>query len=160
PDASSEPQPPPDHGLLVHVVVPGSNAAAHGLQPGDVLLAYNGTALRRREDFKAVPEPGPPVPIDVCRDGESARRELAPGRLGVVFDPRPAPVAIAEERELRQALVAARSGGEAFAPLPGTRREVEALARLFRSGDRPARILLGADASEPALDRLAAAGAL
>ena len=34
PDKSSEPKPLPDHGLLVNVVVPGSNAATHGLKPG------------------------------------------------------------------------------------------------------------------------------
>ena len=56
--------------------------------------------------------------------------------------------------------MAARSGGEDFAPLPGTRYEVEALAQLFQSDDRPTRILLGADASEPELDRLAASGEL
>jgi len=47
-----------------------------------------------------------------------------------------------------------------FPPLPGTRYEVEALARLFHSDDRPTRTLLGADASEPELDRLAASGEL
>src|SRR5262249_1984253 len=138
PDASGEPQPPPDHGLLVHVVVPGSNAATHGVKPGDVLLAYNGTALRTRQDLNALPEPGRPAPSDLWRDGQAAHRELARGQLGVVFDPRPAPVAIVEQRKLQQVLVAARSGDEHFAPLPGTRREVEALARLFHSGDRPA----------------------
>ena len=56
--------------------------------------------------------------------------------------------------------MAARSGDEDFAPLPGTRYEVEALAQLFKSDDRPARTLLGADASEPELDRLAASGEL
>jgi CHAT domain-containing protein len=44
--------------------------------------------------------------------------------------------------------------------LPGTRYEVEALARLFRSDDRPTHILLGTDASEHELDRLAASGEL
>jgi CHAT domain-containing protein len=57
-------------------------------------------------------------------------------------------------------LVASRGGGEDFEPLPGTRYEVEALARLFRSDDRPTRILLGADASEQELDRLASSGEL
>ena len=56
--------------------------------------------------------------------------------------------------------MAARSGDEDFPPLPGTRYEVEALARLFKTDDRPTRTLLGADASEPELDRLAASGEL
>src|SRR5208337_1943564 len=40
------------------------------------------------------------------------------------------------------------------------RRGFRPLARLFKSDNRPARILLGADASEPELDRLAASGEL
>ena len=71
-----------------------------------------------------------------------ARRELAPGKLGVVVDPHPAPEAIAEQRKLQQVLVAARGGDEDFPPLPGTRYEVKALARLFQSDDRPSRTLL------------------
>jgi len=77
-----------------------------------------------------------------------------------VLDTRPAPVAIAEQRKLQQVLVAARSGDEDFAPLPGTHYEVQALADLFKSDDRPTMALFGADASEPALDRLAASGEL
>jgi CHAT domain-containing protein len=87
-------------------------------------------------------------------------RDLAPGKLGVFLDLRPAPEAIAEQRRLQKVLVAARSGSEDLAPLPGTRAEVEALARLFQADGRPTRTLLAADASEPALDRLAAAGEL
>jgi tetratricopeptide (TPR) repeat protein len=159
-DSSGEPGPLPDHGLLVNVVAPGSNAATHGIEAGDVLLAYNGAALRRREDLKAVPEPGRAMPVEVWRHGRVARRELAPGKLGVVLDPRPAPEAIAANRAMEKILVAARGGSERFAPLPGTRLEVDALARLFHADDRPSRTLLAADASEPALDRLAAAGEL
>jgi CHAT domain len=160
PDESTEPQPLPDHGLLVQVVTPGSNAATHGLKPGNGLLAYNGTALRRREDLKAVPETGQPVPVEVWRNGQVFRHDLAPGKLGVVLDPRPAPVAIAEQRRLQQVLVAARGGDKDFAPLPGTRYEVEALAKLLKADDRPTHILLGSDASEQELDRLAASGGL
>ena len=50
----AQPQPLPGHGLLINVVVPGSNAATNGLKPGDVLLAYNGTHAeqeRRPEGF-------------------------------------------------------------------------------------------------------------
>ena len=154
-DKSSQPPPLPDHGLLVNLVAPGSNAAASGLKPGDVLLNYNATALNKHEDLKILPEPGQPVAVEVWREGRVARRELAAGRLGVVLDPRPAPVAVSEQRKLQQVLLAARSGGEDFAPLPGTRYEVEALARLFKADDRPTRILMEADASEPELCRLA-----
>ena len=160
PDRSSDPKPPPDHGLLVNVVTPGSNAATHGLKPGDVLLAYNGQVLNTKDDLKVMAEGDKPVAVDVWRDGRSSRRGLATGKLGVVIDTRPAPEAIAAQRKLQKVLVAERGGGEDFAPLPGTRYEVEALAQLFKSDNRPTRTLLAADASEPELDRLAASGEL
>jgi hypothetical protein len=159
PDASSDPG-PPDHGLLINAIAPGSNSATRGLQPGDVLLSYNGTALHRREDLNTVPEPGRPVPVERWHCGKVDRLELAPGKLGVTLDPQPAPLAIADRRVFRQLLATVRSGSDDFAPLPSTRAEVETLAQLFRSDGRAARILLGADASEPELDRLADSGAL
>jgi tetratricopeptide (TPR) repeat protein len=160
PDKSSAPKPAPDHGLLLNVVARGSNAANHGLQDGDVLLAYNARALNKKDDLSTVTDGDKPVPIEVWRDGVSSRQQLAPGKLGVVIDPRPAREAIAEKRQLQRVLAAARSGGEYFSPLPGTRREVEAIAQLFRSNDWPTRALLGSDASEPELDRIASAGEL
>ena len=159
PEKSSDPE-PPDHGLLVNAAMPGSNAAARGLKPGDVLLSYNGTALLNRADLKAVPDLGRSVPVEFWRGGKVDRLELAPGKLGVVVDPKPAPLAIIEERKLRQVLAATRSGSEVFGPLPGTRHEVEEIARLFQSDGRPPHVLLGSDASEPALDRLATSGKL
>jgi hypothetical protein len=158
PDTSSEPKPVPDHGLLVNMVAPSSNAATHGLKPGDVLLAYNGLALNKKDDLKVIAQGDKPIVVDVWRDGRSLPCALAPGKLGVVLDPRPAPVAIAEGRKLRRVLVAARGGDEDFAPLPGTRSEVDAIAALFQAADRPTRIMLGADASEPELDRIASSG--
>jgi tetratricopeptide (TPR) repeat protein len=160
PDALSEPKPPPDHGLLVNVVSRGSNSATHGLMPGDVLLSYNGTALRRPEDLTAVTEPERAVRIEVWRDGEVVRADVACGDLGVEFDLRPVTEGITANRAIRKVLMAARSGGEDFAPLPGTRWEAQELTRLFSADRRPARILLGADASEPELDRLTASGEL
>ena len=76
-------------------------------------------------------------------------RELAPGKLGVVIDARPAPEAIAANRAIDKVLVAARSGDEDFAPLPGTRYEVAAIARLFKSDDRPARPCSGPMRASP-----------
>src|SRR5262249_32253155 len=76
------------------------------------------------------------------------------------IDPRPAPDAIAANHAMSKGLLAARSGHEDFAPLPGTRYEVEALAQLFKAHDRPTRVLFGADANEPELERLAASGEL
>jgi tetratricopeptide (TPR) repeat protein len=160
PDRSNYPGRIPDHGLLVNVVTPGSNAATHGLKPGDVLLAYNGRALNRREDLAVVAEGAKMIGVELWRDGQVARRDLAPGKLGVLLDPRPAPQALAEQRRLQEVLLAVRSGSEDLTPLPGTRAEVEALARLFQAGGRPTRTLLATDASEPALDRLAAVGEL
>ncbi|MGZ3432216.1 MAG: CHAT domain-containing protein [Isosphaeraceae bacterium] len=124
------------------------------------MLAYNGQVLNTKDDLKVMAEGDKPIAVDVWRDGRSSRRDLASGKLGVVLDPRPAPEAIAAQRKLQKVLVAARGGEEDFAPLPGTRYEVEALAQLFKSDNRPTRTLLGTEACEPELDRLTAAGEL
>jgi tetratricopeptide (TPR) repeat protein len=161
PDSSSDLKPVPSHGLLVNVVTPDSNAATHGLKDGDVLLAYNGVTLKQKTDLKVVAAGDKPIEVEIWRSGKSLPRELDPGKLGVVFDPRPAPEAIAANRAIHKVLMASRSGDDKeFAPLPGTRYEVEMLAGLFKADDRPARILVEAAASEPELDRLAASGEL
>jgi tetratricopeptide (TPR) repeat protein len=159
-DPPSKPSPLPDRGLVINVVAPGSNAARHGLKVGDVLMAYNGVALTHKDDLKIVADGEKPIAVDVWREGRSSPRELAPGKLGVVIDPRPARQAIAENRKLQDALLAARGGSNEFSSLPGTRHEVEALGELFKADDRPTRILLGTDASEPELDRIASLGEL
>ncbi len=160
PEKSSDPGPVPDHGLLVNVVAPGSSAAKNGFKAGDVLLAYNGLKLNKIEDLKVIDGGGEPIVVEVWRDGRSSKRGLPPGKLGVLIDARPAPEAIAANRSMKKVLVAARSGDEDFAPLPGTRYEIEALARLFKLDDRPVRTLLETEASEPELDRLATSGEL
>ncbi len=77
PDASSEPGPMPDHGLLISVLAPGSNAATHGLKPGDVLLAYNGRALTRTRRTRGRNRR---QGVDPGRDLE--RRPCVPARAG------------------------------------------------------------------------------
>ena len=69
-ETPADPGPLPDHGLLLTTVVPGSNAAQHGLQPDDVLLTYNGTTLEKREDLKTVAVGKNPIPVEVWRDGQ------------------------------------------------------------------------------------------
>jgi tetratricopeptide (TPR) repeat protein len=160
PDKSGNPKPPPNHGLLVNTVIRGANAANHGLKEGDVLLAYNGLAMNKKDDLKVVTEGDKPIPIEIWRDGVASRKNLAPGKLGVTIDSHPAPEAIIEQRKLQQALSAARSGEEDFVPLPATRLEVEAITKLFDSDNRPTRALLGTDASESELDRLASTNEL
>ena len=120
-----------------------------------------GRRSNKKDDLKVVAEGDKPIAVEVWRDGRSSRRDLAPGKLGV--GARPPAGTGSDRRESSDATRCSwrRGGGdEDFAPLPGTRYEVEALARLFQSDDRPTRILLGADASEPELDRLAASGEL
>ncbi len=141
---------------MILEVVLGSDAATRGLKPGDVLLSYNGTALRNPEDLKAVVETGRSVPVEFWRAGKVGQLELAPGRIAVKVDSRPTPVALAEERKLRQVLAEVRSGSKVFAPLPGARDEVNAIAQLFQSS----RKLIGREASEPELERLATSGEL
>ncbi len=117
PDRSSEP-PPPDHGLLVNSVLPGSNAATHGLKGGDVLLAYDGKALEQIQDLKVLPEPGQAVAVEVWRAGKVVRREVARGKLGAVIETRPAPAVMAEKRRLEQALLACGGPATTFHPCP------------------------------------------
>jgi hypothetical protein len=152
--------PLPDHGLLLNVVILGSNAANHGLKDGDVLLSYNGLKMNRKDDLKVVGDGDKSVLVEIWRDGVSSHRELAPGKLGAMIDARPAAEAIVEERKLQQVLAAARSGDEGLSRLQGTRREVMAIADLFKSDNRPTHALLGADASESEIDRLASTGEL
>ncbi len=149
-----QPTPVPDHGLLVTVVGRGSNAAAHGLSVGDVLLSYGGSRLEKKEDLRIAAASPKPIAVEIWRDGQTLQRELAAGPLGVLIDVRRAPEAIAEQRALRQMLAQAR-GGHEFARLPGTRFEVEAIEKLFKSDDRRVRALFEAEASEPELERIA-----
>jgi tetratricopeptide (TPR) repeat protein len=153
-DTAASPM-PPDHGLLLAQVLPGSNAHTAGLRDGDVLLSYGGTPLRVRGDLQTR-ESGGAVLVQVWHAGKVDERTLPSGKLDVVLHAKPAPEALREQREFRKLLTAAR--GSAAKPLPGTRREINALAALVPA-DR-GEVLLGSQASEQEIDRLAAAGRL
>jgi CHAT domain-containing protein len=87
-------------------------------------------------------------------------KEPGQSEPGAMSDRAPATGPLADQRKLRDLLVSVRSGNEQFAPLPGTRHEVEAITKTFQSDDRATRTLLAALASEVELDRLAVSGEL
>jgi CHAT domain-containing protein len=152
-DEPLEPAPkPPDHGLLVRAVQPGSNAAHAGIQPGDVLLAYAGTKLATRDDLQKQVQAADPkaagIAVAVWRQGKTFELTLNSGSLGVQLQTKPAAELILAQRE-GDALLR-RTRGARFDRLPGTRREVQAIADLFEHKD----VFLGSDASEQRLDDL------
>jgi tetratricopeptide (TPR) repeat protein len=154
--------PLPGNGLLITRVVPRSNAAQSGIRAGDVLLAYGGLQLATLADLKTAlgQQPaGKPtgegrVPVEVWRDGKSLALQVRPGPLGIQTSPRPAKEEILAKQNGDQVLLASR--GEGWKDLPGARREITAIARLF---DHPL-TLVGSEASEQRLDQLATAGEL
>jgi CHAT domain-containing protein len=98
------------------------------------------------------------VPVKLWRDGEVRSLEIAAGRLGIQSIPdRPAAQVVLAQRSAAEVLTPGIRG-ESLARLPGTRREVQAIAALFPSGQ--VTTLVGPDATESNLQRLAHSGAL
>ena len=59
------------NGAVVLNVVPGGAAARGGVEPGDVILAFNGKPIRNRDELVAMvtaTRPGTTVPVRVVRD--------------------------------------------------------------------------------------------
>ena len=82
-------------------------------------------------------------------------RDIVPGKLGVVLDPDPAPVAIANRRNTDAMLLALRGGD--WSDLPGTRIEATRIGQLFGNS---ATVLADSSASEQKLETLRRAGEL
>jgi Tfp pilus assembly protein PilF len=159
--APSGPAPtPPDHGLAILAVAPNGTADLFGIKPGDILLEYNGKALKSQGDLAVVPAGGKAirVPIKLWRDGEVRSLEIAAGPLEIQSNPnRPAAQIVLAQRVAAEVLRSSvRAAG--FAPLLGTRREVQAIAALFPKDQ--VTTLLGPDATESNLQQLAQSGAL
>src|SRR5262249_10843039 len=131
PTPGSDQGPPPDHGLLVAKVERNGIADLFGVQPGDVLLDYNGTPLKGRDDLRPVAADGGPknVPLRLWRAGEERTVEVAAGPLGVGLDPRPAAPVVLAQRAAAAVLAPTRGG--AWAPPPRPPRQVAPLARPF-----------------------------
>jgi hypothetical protein len=160
PEREITPPKPPDHGLAILAVVPNGVADLNGLKAGDVLLDYSGTALKSPADLKPVAAEGigKSIPIRFWRNGEVRDIKVAAGKLGVSFDPkRSAADVVLAQREADETL-RPLTRSESWARLPGTRREVEAIAGLFPAGQ--ATMLLGDRATEPAVQAFASKGEL
>ncbi len=181
-DAESE---PPEYGVLVASVLPGSNAERGGLRAGDVVLSYDGQQLATARDLgpaiksaaqrRAAPgehsdagdqasaaatEVAPArVPVQVWRDGQTRSLSVAPGKVGLRVSRQPVADAVNARHRLARALAVR---GESYAPLPASRREVAAVAKLFEGlpATEPPTILLGAAASEHKLEELSNSGEL
>ncbi len=160
---------PPEHGVMIAMVMPGSNALRSGLEEGDVLLSYGEGRLEGPDDLdpairqaqEAVTAEGEQeIPVSVWRDGKTVEMTVAPGRLEVRTASRSAPEAILAKRRMDAVLTQAR--GPSCDPIPYTRLEVETIARLFTQDEKESQptILLGSEASEQRLNRLAVTGEL
>ena len=76
--------------VVVRDVLPGSNAEAGGLLPGDVIRSYNGEPLFRMQElryFMSQSDPEVPVDVRVDRDGLPATVRLSPGPIGIRMRP-------------------------------------------------------------------------
>jgi CHAT domain-containing protein len=78
----------------------------------------------------------------------------ATGGLLALGDP------IFDRRDPRVNRGTSSSDPSAFGRLPGTRVEIEALARLFQAGRKPCHLLTDTEASEPTLAQMASSGSL
>jgi phospholipase/carboxylesterase len=73
--------------VAIRQVAPGSQAERVGLQPGDVLVSYNGTELGEMQDLRTardgVAEGIVEIVMVVRRDGKEQEVRLSPGQIGI-----------------------------------------------------------------------------
>jgi CHAT domain-containing protein/tetratricopeptide (TPR) repeat protein len=144
--------------------------AGNGLPPVKHLIVLPSPALRRipvEALIEARADKQPPLTVSYAPSGtmfawlqEQRRKPRGPARLLAVGDPafvppeKARPVPTAGDRDVEAVLE--RRRGPAFKPLPGSRREVLAIARLFPRAEK----LLGSEASEERLNQFAKDGVL
>ncbi len=150
----------PPGGLLITQVVPGGAADQARLKGGDVLLKYGDTELTDVDKLKEAigsNATAKTIPVTVWREDADKPfvRDLAPGKLGVVLDNDPAPVAIANRRKTDAMLFALRGGD--WNDIPGTRIEASRIGKLFGAN---ATVLADSAASEQKLEAMRRAGDL
>ena len=113
---------PSGRGALIASIEKGSPAEAAGLEPGDVVVNWNGAAVATSEDFKIdaqLSTPGARMKIALVRDGKRSDREIVPaggagqgGRATASVELRAdARAADGQRRRLRRAGDAGAAGG-------------------------------------------------
>ena len=149
---------PPGHGLLVVETDANGVADLFGIRAGDILMEYHGKPLTSRDDLRplSLNSEIKAVRIRIWRAGEERTVEAAVGPLGIRFDSKPAAQVVMADRAVAQVLAMSRDSSKVR--LPGTRREVEAIARLFPEGR--VNSLLGDQARESIVQGLTEKGAL
>ncbi|MEI7038193.1 DegQ family serine endoprotease [Fulvimonas yonginensis] len=71
-------------GAIVADVTDGSGAARAGIQPGDVILGYNGQPIRDAADLPplvGMTKPGTRVPVEILRDGKKQTLQVTIGEM-------------------------------------------------------------------------------
>jgi tetratricopeptide (TPR) repeat protein len=151
--------PPPKAGIFIMKVLPGSNAAKNGIKDQDVLLQYGVTKLENPASLlSAIKEQinNAAVDLTVWRAGKTFTVKVPQGPLGIQVHKEAAEQVILAQRDAERVIRASR--GADFTPLPGSRAEVEAIAKLLPK-DATLK-LLGSQASEQKLADLAERGEL
>ncbi|WP_329740531.1 DegQ family serine endoprotease [Dyella sp. A6] len=75
---------PDANGAIVVTVSPGSAAERAGIQPGDIILGFNGHAIEQGADLPpmvAMTRPGTRVPVEVLRNGKRLTLEATIGTM-------------------------------------------------------------------------------
>lgn len=153
--------PVPEGGVFLNTVSQTGLAQKAGLRSGDVLLSYAGRRLNNAEDLRAalagIEAGKQSAAIVFWRQGETFQQEIPLGKLGVGYLPESATEIVRSRRGTDRSASTTR---ESFQQLPGTRLEVQTIARTFGTAKLPAQILLGTDASESRLAELSGADQL
>ncbi len=148
----------PEMGLAIANVVPNGNADLKGIRAGDVLMTYSQATLNSLEDLKIVPPDAGvmSVPVRVWREGSTRDVLLQAGSLDVTFDGRHSREVVQSRRDAIREALSMRSAP--LDRLPGTRREVEAIAMLFPMNGVTK--LVGEQARESRVQSMAGSGEL
>lgn len=148
----------PETGVVVTSVEPGGPADQAGVRPGDVLVGYGDRTLEGQDGLadavQSKRSSRSVVPLRLLRDGRRLDLRVPPGELGIEVAVEAPPIAGPKLLAAGAVGAASRSAaerGRSLTPLPGTRKEVTAIATAFQAADRDVVALLGSDATEAAL---------